>query len=83
MTFIFKFVGITNLDSYWQNDYHVEDASPPAEDSRISMYESFARLGLKQLHAAHRMCKAKFLSVIEATLYNVNDVFKVMFLVFH
>ncbi|XP_035218232.1 xylosyltransferase oxt-like isoform X2 [Stegodyphus dumicola] len=68
--------GIANLDSYWQNEYHVEDKSPSADDSRISMYESFARLGLKQLQAAQKNCKMRFLHVVEATLYNVNDVFK-------
>ncbi|XP_055935993.1 xylosyltransferase oxt-like isoform X2 [Argiope bruennichi] len=68
--------GITNLDSYWQNDYHFLDKSPPTEDSRISIYESFSRLGLKQLQTINKACKVKFLSVIEATLFNMNDVFK-------
>ncbi|GFQ80628.1 xylosyltransferase oxt [Trichonephila clavata] len=68
--------GVTNLDSYWQNDYHFLDKSPLVEDSRISIYESFARLGLKQLQAINKACKVKFLSVVEATLYNMNDVFK-------
>ncbi|CAL1290966.1 unnamed protein product [Larinioides sclopetarius] len=49
--------GITNLDSYWQNDYHFLDKSPPTDDSRISIYESFARLGLKQLQAISKTCK--------------------------
>ncbi|XP_054711088.1 xylosyltransferase oxt-like [Uloborus diversus] len=67
---------VINLDSYWQNDYHFKDNSPPVEDSKVSMYESFSRLGLKQLQTAHRACKVKFLSTLEANLYNVNDVFK-------
>ncbi|KAG8188510.1 hypothetical protein JTE90_008075 [Oedothorax gibbosus] len=67
---------IANLDSYWQNDYHFLDKSPISDDSRISIYESFSRLALKQLQAANKICKVKFLSVIEVTLFNVNDVFK-------
>lgn len=74
------FTGITNLDSYWQNDYHFLDKSPIPDDSRISIYESFSRLALKQLQAVNRICKVKFLSVIEVTLFNMNDVFKVRIL---
>ncbi|XP_015918377.2 xylosyltransferase oxt isoform X1 [Parasteatoda tepidariorum] len=68
--------GVINMDSYWQNDYHFLDKSPVSDDSRISIYESFSRIGLKQLQAIHQPCKVKFLSLKEATIYSVNDVFK-------
>ncbi|GBM80770.1 Xylosyltransferase oxt [Araneus ventricosus] len=68
--------GITNLDGYWQNDYHFLDKSPPTDDSRVSIYESFARLGLKQLQTINKSCKVKLISVVESTLFNMNDVFK-------
>lgn len=74
---LFLVIGVTNLDSYWQSDYHFLDKSPPSDDSRVSIYESFSRLGIKQLQTVNKLCKIKFLMVIEATLYNVNDVFKV------
>lgn len=66
------------MDSYWQNDYHFLDKSPVPDDSKISIYESFSRLGLKQLQAISQPCKIKFLSLKEAAIYSVNDVVKVI-----
>ncbi|XP_023222880.1 xylosyltransferase 1-like isoform X2 [Centruroides sculpturatus] len=67
---------VPSMNSYWQNDYHYREKSPSPDDARLSVYDSFSRLGTRQLQNALQTCKLTAKKVQEATLYMDNDVFK-------
>ncbi|XP_067140474.1 xylosyltransferase 1-like isoform X2 [Centruroides vittatus] len=67
---------VPSMNSYWQNDYHYREKSPSPDDSRLSVYDSFSRLGTRQLQNALQTCKLTAKKVQEATIYMDNDVFK-------
>ncbi len=64
-------------NSYWQSEYHHQDAS--IDDEMITFYQTFSRLGVAQIQDSLKStsCHFKALEVIEAHVYNHADSFQV------
>ncbi|XP_003739820.3 xylosyltransferase oxt [Galendromus occidentalis] len=65
-----------SLSSFWQNEYHHLDRSPPVDQGRLSAWTSLARLAVEHLANQGSHCVLRAVRVLEAWLYFKEDNFE-------
>ena len=63
------------LGSYWQNEFHHLDRKWFPKDAYLTLYHSFARLGLQALHKQSKSSGFRHIKLLEANVFYESDHF--------
>ena len=63
------------VNSFWINEFHVNDSSSASSSTPATFYSSFGRLAAQVIGAGTKFCRPRFVRVLEATSFFENDTF--------
>ena len=67
---------VAGMNSYWQNEFHHEDASTTCDDAYVTFYHSFVRLTVNALAHSSSVCHLVAGKILQAHIYNHLDSFQ-------